>query len=182
VRPFLTAVLALVAAVASGCAGSSDDVPSPFAGCDGITGAPTPAAPTLPDLKLGCFTGDDQVALRALPGPVVINLWASWCDPCRRELPVMQQLADKADGRLTVIGVDTGDGRDAGASFAAAKSVSLPTLFDPDKKLANAVAGTALPITIFMDASGKSYVNRLPLDATKLTQLVKEHTGVTVTL
>jgi hypothetical protein len=81
-----------------------------------------------------------------------------------------------------VLGVDTGDTRDAGASFAAAKSVRFPTLFDPDKKLANAVAGINLPITIFMDASGKTYVNRLPLDAAKLTDLVEEHTGVTVEL
>ena len=53
--------------------------------------------------------------------------------------------------------------------------------FDPDKKLANAIAGTNLPITIFVDESGKSYVNRLPLDAAKLSTLVKQWTGMTVT-
>jgi cytochrome c biogenesis protein CcmG, thiol:disulfide interchange protein DsbE len=122
------------------------------------------------------------VSLRNVPGPLVINLWASWCDPCRRELPVMQQLADKTAGQLTVIGVDTGDGRDAGASFAADKGVSMPTLFDQDRKLLNAVSGASLPITIFMDASGKTYVNRLPLDGSKLAKMVDEHTGVKVTL
>ena len=182
-RPLVAAMLALVAAVAAGCTAEakSTDTPSPFAGCEGIAGRPAPAAATLPDLKLPCFTGKDQVALRSMPGPMVINLWASWCDPCRRELPLIQKVATQTAGRVTVIGVDTGDSREAGASFAADKGVSFPMLFDPDKKLANAIAGTNLPITIFVDESGKSYVNRLPLDAAKLSTLVKQWTGMTVT-
>ena len=183
-RPLVAAVLALVAAAAAGCTAEakSTDTPSPFADCEGLTGRPAPSAPTLPDLELPCFTGKEQIALRSVPGPLIVNLWASWCDPCRRELPLMQKVAAQTAGRVTVLGVDTGDRRDAGASFAADKGVSFPTLFDPDKKLANAIAGTNLPITIFMDASGKSYVNRLPLDAAKLSTLVKQWTDLTVTL
>ncbi|MFD0519546.1 TlpA family protein disulfide reductase [Paractinoplanes durhamensis] len=97
-------------------------------------------------------------------------------------MPVMQQLADTAGDRLTVLGVDTGDGREAGASFAADKGVTMPTLFDEDKKLVNAVGGINLPVTVFLDAAGKTYVNLLPLDAAKLVAMVKEHTGVAVTL
>jgi len=122
------------------------------------------------------------VALRDLRGPAVINIWASWCDPCRRELPVLQRLADKAGDKLTVIGVDTGDGREAGASFATDKGVTMPTLFDQDRKLINALARTNLPITIFVNAAGQSYVNLLPLDAAKLAELTRTHAGVTVTL
>ena len=182
-RPLVAAMLALVAAVAAGCTAEakSTDTPSPFADCQGLTGAPVPSAPTLPDLRLPCFTGKEQVALRSMPGPMVINLWASWCDPCRRELPLIQTVATQTAGRVTVIGVDTGDSREAGASFAADKGVSFPMLFDPDKKLANAIAGTNLPIPIFVDESGMWYVNRLPLDAAKLSTLVKQWTGMTVT-
>ncbi|MCU7722362.1 TlpA family protein disulfide reductase [Actinoplanes sp. KI2] len=182
-RPLVAAMLALVAAAAAGCTAEarSTDTPSPFADCQGLTGPSAPPAPTLPDLELPCFTGKEQVALRSMPGPMIINLWASWCDPCRRELPLIQKVATQTAGRVTVVGVDTGDSREAGASFAADKGVHLPTLFDPDKKLANAIAGTNLPITIFVDASGKSYVNRLPLDAAKLSTLVKQWTGMTVT-
>jgi thiol-disulfide isomerase/thioredoxin len=174
--------VALVVATA-GCTAEakSSDTPSPFAGCATLTAGAPIADSTLPDLKLPCFTGGDEVALRSLRGPAVINLWASWCGPCRRELPVMQELADKAGDKLTVIGVDTGDGREAGASFAADKSVTMPTLFDQDKKLMNALARINLPVTVFVDADGKSYVNVLPLDAAKLATLVHEHAGVTVT-
>jgi cytochrome c biogenesis protein CcmG/thiol:disulfide interchange protein DsbE len=184
VRPSRPLVLALVAAMAAGCTAEakSTDTPSPFADCQGITGQPVPPQPTLPDLALPCFTGTEQIALRSVPGPLIVNLWASWCGPCRRELPLMQKVATQTAGRVTVLGVDTGDSRDAGASFAADQGVSFPMLFDPDKKLANAIAGTNLPVTIFMDASGKSYVNRLPLDAAKLSTLVKRWTDLTVTL
>lgn len=174
----LSAVLPLLLGACTAEARSAG-TPSPFAACT------TPAAATpnsLPDLKLPCFTGGEQVSLRSLRGPAVLNIWASWCEPCRRELPVMQKLADTAGDRLTVIGVDTGDSREAGASFATDQGVTFPALFDENKKLVNAVGGINLPVTVFLDAAGKTYVNLLPLDAAKLSAMLKEHTGVAVTL
>lgn len=94
----------------------------------------------------------------------------------------MQQLADRSAGRLHVIGVDTGDGRDAGASFAAAKGVKMPALFDEDSKLQKAITSINLPVTIFVDGSGHASVYRLPLDKTTLPQQVRERTGVAVDL
>jgi cytochrome c biogenesis protein CcmG, thiol:disulfide interchange protein DsbE len=160
------------------CTTAEAKTTSPFAACTALT-APG-VSNSLPDVRLPCFTGDEKVSLRALRGPAVINLWASWCQPCRKELPVMQQLADAAGDKLTVLGVDTGDSREAGASFATDKGVSFPTLFDEDKKLINAVGGINLPVTVFLDAAGKTYVNLLPLDEPKLTAMVKERTGVAV--
>jgi cytochrome c biogenesis protein CcmG/thiol:disulfide interchange protein DsbE len=196
-RPFVAVGVALVATLAAGCTAEakSTDTPSPFAACAALTSpaaassagpssaGPSSAGPSsvVPDLSLPCFTGGEKVALRSLRGPAVINLWASWCGPCRQELPVIQQLADQAGDKINVVGVDTGDGREAGASFAAAKGVTFPTLFDPDKKLLNALAKINLPITVFVDATGGAYVNVLPLDAAKLAEMVKEHTGVVVT-
>ncbi|GIM95038.1 TlpA family protein disulfide reductase [Paractinoplanes toevensis] len=176
----VTGLLAVLTLFLGACAADAEATGSPFAACTALPAAPSPNS--LPDLELPCFTGKKQVDLRSLAGPAVINLWASWCEPCRRELPVMQQLAATAGDRLTVLGVDTGDGREAGASFAADKDVTFPTLFDEDRKLVNAVGGINLPVTVFLDATGKTYVNLLPLDAAKLTAMVKEHTGVAVTL
>jgi thiol-disulfide isomerase/thioredoxin len=136
----------------------------------------------VPDLKLPCFTGGQQVALRTLRGPAVINLWASWCPPCREELPAMQRLADATAGRLHVIGVDSGDDRDAAAEFATDQKVTLPTLFDSERKLAGALGRPAIPITVFIDAVGKRHVyDQVPPDDAKLAALVRANTGVTVT-
>jgi cytochrome c biogenesis protein CcmG/thiol:disulfide interchange protein DsbE len=122
---------------------AAEDAASPFADCASLSAPPaasSAAAPSaavsapdrvaaavadLPDFSLPCFTGGSPVRLAALRGPAVINLWGSWCEPCRAELPVMQELADATAGRLQVVGVDTRDSRDAGASFAAEKGVSL---------------------------------------------------------
>jgi thiol-disulfide isomerase/thioredoxin len=154
---------------------------SPFAECAQLTAASGSAA-SLPDLTLPCFTGGRPVRLADLRRPAVINLWASWCGPCRGELPAMQRLADRAGDRLRVVGVDTGDGRDAAASFGTDTGVALPTLYDSDKALMNALGRTALPVTVFLDAAGRTYVyNQVALDDAGLARLVREHTGVTVT-
>jgi len=169
--PLLSAAAA--APPASGAAGGA--APPVAAGAAASPGV------ALPDLWLPCFTGGEQVALRDLRGPAVINLWASWCGPCRTELPVMQRLAEQAGGRLTVLGVDTGDSRADGASFAAAAGVTMPTLIDSDKKLLSAVGRITLPVTIFVDAAGRYVAHPLPLDARSLADKVRTHTGVTVT-
>jgi len=180
----LLALLAVVATAACSAEARSSDDPSPFADCTGLTAAP-PSAPAaapagkLPDLRLPCFTGGKQVALRELHGPALINIWASFCSPCRTELPVIQRLADRTAGRLTVLGVDSGDSREAGASFAADKDVKLPTLFDEDNKLINELGRINLPITIFVDASGREFVQALPLTEDSIDGLVRTHTGVT---
>ena len=162
---------------------------SPFAACTALSAAPPSAAPSagtggaeLPDLKLPCFTGGEPVRLTELRGPAVVNLWASWCGPCRDELPLMQRLADRAGGRLHVLGVDVGDGRDAAASFGAGQQVTMPTLYDRDRRLLTALGRVTLPVTVFIDAAGREYVHAEPLRAaTELSELVRTHTGVTVT-
>lgn len=176
-------VAVLLVAVAAACS-KSDETPSPFADCSSVTLAAAASTSTgstdLPSVSLPCFTGGKMVALTSVRGPAVINFWASWCGPCRTELPVMQQFyADSkgadSKGRVTVFGVDTGDSREAGASFATDKKVTMPTLVDEDKKLFNALGGSALPMTVFIDSQGKRTVYPLPLDAKKLAEQVKAH-------
>lgn len=142
--------------------------------------APTSARSALPDISLPCFTGGAPVRLAEVKGPAVINLWASWCEPCRAELPVIQSLADRSQGRVHVIGVDTGDSREAAASFATGRDVSIPTLYDRDKQLLAALGRITLPITVFVDPAGRQYVHSTPVDARSLSELLREHTGVAV--
>jgi cytochrome c biogenesis protein CcmG/thiol:disulfide interchange protein DsbE len=185
-RSAAVTALALVAALA-GCTTEAttgpgpQQTPSPFQDCATLSGG-SGAPADLPDLKLPCFTGGAAVPLAGVRGPAVINIWATWCGPCRAELPAMQRLADRTKGRLRVIGVDTGDSRDAAASFGTDKHVTLPTLYDAERKLVGALGRTALPVTVFLDPSGKRFVyNQLPPDEARLAALVRTHTGLTVT-
>lgn len=183
-------VLALAACTSTPktSATAAPETPSPFADCAALTAPPPSAAPAsssaatslLPDLSLPCFTGGQQVALNDLRGPAVINMWASWCGPCRDELPVVQKLADRADGRLHILGVDVGDSRAAAASFGQGHSVTMPTLYDRDRRLLTALGRANLPVTVFVDSAGRTNVHPLPMDARTLSELVRTHTGVTV--
>ncbi|MFD0819309.1 TlpA family protein disulfide reductase, partial [Micromonospora zhanjiangensis] len=136
----------------------------------------------LPDLRLPCFTGGAPVGLAELPGPAVINLWASWCPPCRKELPAFQRLAVRAGDRLHVLGVDTRDDRAAAESLATDFGLTYPTLFDPDERLRRALARTALPVTLFVDGQGRvrHVDNTGALTDDTLAALVERHLDVPV--
>lgn len=167
------------ATVLSGCTASVEEpeIPSPFAACDALTGG---TVSEISDMSLPCFTGGTEVRLRDLRGPAVINLWGSWCGPCREELPVFQGLADRADGRFTVIGVDTRDTRERGADFATDRSVTFPTLFDQEMRFAGELGVTMLPATVFINADGGMYVHRNAMDVDQLIEQVRKQFGVTV--
>jgi thiol-disulfide isomerase/thioredoxin len=188
----------LVAAVALGAAllvtGCDADTPGaratepapPFQSCPvGVTAsgpAISGAGQPLPDVALPCFTGGASVVLSKLGRPAVINLWASWCGPCRAELPEFQRLADRAGANLLVLGVVTGDTRGAASSLATDLGISFPALFDESGQLQRGVASMALPVTLFVDAGGElRHVDKSGvLTLVDLTQLTGTHLGVVV--
>ncbi|MEU4418788.1 TlpA family protein disulfide reductase, partial [Nocardia salmonicida] len=90
----------------------------------------------LPDLTLPCLGGGPDVDLASLHGPLVVNLWATWCGPCRRELPLYQQFSEKYAGRVPVLGIDFNDLQVANALELAKESgVTYPQLADPGSEL-----------------------------------------------
>ncbi|WP_144119741.1 TlpA family protein disulfide reductase [Catellatospora sichuanensis] len=149
-------------------------------GTASTSSAPTPRGRarviSLPELTLECMAGGDAVRLSTLRGPLVINLWASWCAPCRQELPAFQRLADS--GRVPVLGVVTEDGRDAAAWLADELKVSLPSVYDRSGGLKAAVGENLLPLTLFVGADGRASVYRdVALTDQTLAQLVEHHFG-----
>jgi thiol-disulfide isomerase/thioredoxin len=95
--------------------------------------------------------------LRALRGhPVVVNVWASWCEPCRMEFPYLQRLSAKYGKRVAFVGVDTNDNDAAARTFLAELPLPYPSYTDPNKDIAQSVGATVgLPDTVYYDASGK---------------------------
>jgi thiol-disulfide isomerase/thioredoxin len=133
-------------------------------------------------VRLTCFDGGAPASITALGKPVIANLWAAWCEPCRTELPAIQQFADRAGERVKVIGVATDDRHDAAASFIADKKLTMTMLEDPDRRLLTAVKRTALPATLFIKGDGTlAYVyNAAPLDVDHVASLAERYLGVTV--
>jgi thiol-disulfide isomerase/thioredoxin len=123
---------------------------------------PCPAQParaargsaTLPKLAFSC-AGGGSLDLRRAPGvPTLVNLWGSWCAPCRDELPVLQQLADAAGDGVHVLGVISKDGLPQATSFASDEKVTFPSAVDGEGTLMAAAGLNALPVTYFLDAEG----------------------------
>lgn len=183
-RPWLVVAAAAVAMTAGCTAETTKAAPAaatvaPFADCAALTGGTGKA--DLPAIELPCFTGGVAVTLSELRGPAVLNVWGSWCGPCRAELPLVQRLAERSEGRLTVLGVDTRDSRDAAASFGVDQKISFPMLFDPGQTFLGRLGRANVPLTVFVNAAGQTYVQVQPLDPDTLTETVRQHTGVTVT-
>lgn len=94
--------------------------------------------------------------IAALRGyPVVVNVWASWCGPCRFEFPVLQKLSAKYGKRVAFLGVNTEDSNDAAATFLREEPVPYPSYTDPDKEIFDSLAGVGLPDTAFYDEAGE---------------------------
>jgi thiol-disulfide isomerase/thioredoxin len=145
-------------------------------------GLATPGSFPLPDLILPCLDGGHPVRLTGIGGPMVVNLWASWCAPCRKELPALQSYAARAGDRVRVLGVATNDTASAARSFAADAHLTFPMLADEQGRLLAAVGRTALPVTIFVDAAGRvtHLYNAQALDEPALERLIENHLGVVV--
>jgi cytochrome c biogenesis protein CcmG, thiol:disulfide interchange protein DsbE len=105
--------------------------------------------------------------IAALRGyPAVVNVWASWCGPCRFEFPHFQQAAADYGKRVAFLGIDTQDSDDAASTFLEEAPVPYPSYTDPSKEIGEAIgASLGLPDTAFYDRSGKLvYLKQGPYD------------------
>jgi thiol-disulfide isomerase/thioredoxin len=189
-RRLVLALLA-VALLASGCQGQrvvqspGIDVDTPelravkaqagIAPCEPATAPKADAG--LPDVTLPCLGGGEGVDLARLRGPLVVNLFAQWCEPCRTEMPHYQAFHEKYDGEVGVLGVDWQDTQPLNALRLAQRTgVNYPLVADTEPKL----KARGLPRLVLIDDQGDiaydEYVEIKSL--AQLEDLVAEHLGV----
>ncbi|MEO9331443.1 MAG: TlpA family protein disulfide reductase [Pseudomonas sp.] len=115
----------------------------------------------LPDLQVRNLQGE-AVNLRDYAGrPLVVNLWATWCPPCRREMPVLMQAQQRETG-ITILFVNQGESAALVTEFLAAQQLSLDhLLLDEPVRLGQLVGSRALPTTLFYDAEGRQVGSHL---------------------
>jgi thiol-disulfide isomerase/thioredoxin len=151
---------------------------------DCVPGTSEPVADGLPEVTLPCLGGGPEVDLSSLHGPLVVNLWAGWCGPCRQELPIYQRFHEKYDGRVDVLGIDYNDTQPGAAlELVQQTGVTYPLLADPGSLLDGEsplprIPG--LPMLVLVDADGvvvhQEFVVIRRLG--QLEGLVEEHLGV----
>ena len=119
---------------------------------------PPKAGAPAPSFSLPRLEGTGDVSLESLRGKtVVLNFFASWCEPCKREAPDLESLwrRNRSDG-VVVLGVDSGDTRGSARRFLSAHGVTYPVVFDPNQTLAlGAYALPGLPATYVIDPAGR---------------------------
>jgi cytochrome c biogenesis protein CcmG/thiol:disulfide interchange protein DsbE len=135
-----------------------------------LAACPRPGSPPLSgDTKalgrgrLRCLGPGPAVDVTTLGGsrPVLVNLWASWCDPCRREMPRLERAATLAGDRLMVLGIDTLDSARSATEFLTAVQVTYPQLADPNGQVRAHIGAIGLPVTLLITPSGQVSYRKL---------------------
>lgn len=140
----------------------------------------------LPDLTLECLGGGTAVRLAGLRGtPMVINVWAQWCGPCRQEAPFLSSVAHQVEDRddVAFLGIDFADPRpELAIDFARVAAWKYPQLVDPLSETKPDLKVAGIPATLFVAADGRiTHTHYAPFASEEeLKQVIAEHLGVTV--
>jgi len=98
----------------------------------------------------------ETIALADFRGePLVLNFWASWCVPCRKELPALQKVSEATKGRVAFLGVNHQDGRRGAMRLLDETGVTYPSVFDPGGRIAGRYRLFGMPTTFFISADGR---------------------------
>lgn len=132
----MTKKLLILALALAACSGNPTDVQS---------------VPELPETDAESFA----THLESLDQPAVVNVWASWCLPCRSEAPLLDQANAAYGNEIAFIGIDVADTQDDAREFLAEFGLDFDHFFDPDREIPQAYNGFGTPITFFFGPGGE---------------------------
>ena len=141
--------MAVAVLLFAGCSSPSEKIAGEVVSCESILSSATENS-----IMLDCLDGTEGASINGIKGPAIINVWGSWCAPCKEEMPILRSFYEKAQGKLALIGVDVeeasiGDGR----KFVENYGITWPNLYDADGK-SRAYFGMGVPVTWFIAADG----------------------------
>lgn len=138
--------------LASACAGAGPGEEAPGGG-DGGGGSLLPEDRLA--LPLFDFEKFERLLAELRGTPVVVNIWGSWCPPCRVEAPDLAELAREFEGRVQFLGVDILDSREAAREFILEFDWPYPSVFDPNGEIRDRLGYVGQPVTVVYDREGE---------------------------
>ena len=129
------------------------------------------------DVEVFCLGDGSVINIDSLRGPMILNVWGSWCAPCKEEIPFIREFYDKYNEKVQVVGLDVEEpNKEAARPFIESHGVIWPSLFDPDGRTRKLI-GMGVPVTWFIDASGKVIYKKVGAfkDAKEIESLAKQY-------
>lgn len=173
------ALFVIASLILTGCA-----APEPVAvkgevvSCESVT-----ADKSITDgIKIECVDGSEGVAMESLRGPMVVNVWGSWCTTCLAEMPEFVSFYAKAKGKVQLVGVAVEESAQENSQrFIVKHGMTWPNFYDRENKT-RSYFGMGVPVTWFIDAAGKVTFKKIGVikSEQELIELTAEHLGVKI--
>ena len=118
--------------------------------------APVAVGRPLPDVVMAGLNGPARSFSSYRGRPLIVNVWASWCEPCRAEAASLERLAwGEAGSRYVVIGISTDDDRDAALKWLRHSNATVSHYIDSRLTLEHLLGASSIPLTVLIDAGGR---------------------------
>jgi thiol-disulfide isomerase/thioredoxin len=149
-RTTAAAILAGLLALTS-CGKSEPLITGEVVACNRISLIDNPSE----NVTLECLDSSPGVNIKAIKGPAIVNVWGSWCEPCKEELPYFSEFFQTMDPQIQLIGIDVEEKRiEDGRMFARTHGIMWPNLYDSEG-VTREHFGMGVPVTWFIDGDGK---------------------------
>ena len=144
------ALAAVALLLLTSCSSPATYVKGEVISCESITQDTT----FVDGIQLDCLDGSAGAQLGALQGPMIVNVWGSWCGPCKEEIPILRSFYEKAKDKVALLGVDVEEASvEDGRNFVEENGITWPNLYDSDGR-SREYFGMGVPVTWFIAADG----------------------------
>ena len=147
--------LSFVFALTSACGGGQKPAQSPSVESKDGAAGPAEVGKPAPGLSIQTLNGKGPVSLESLSGKIaIVDFWATWCGPCKKSFPKLEELSKQNAGKVQVIGISVDDTKDGVADWAKAQGASFPIAWDDGHTIAKKWKVEKMPTTYILDGSG----------------------------
>ena len=145
-------LILLLALSLTGCSSVTKPVASKGEVVDCVEVSHVAAKPS--ETLLNCLTGTEKISVESLRGPLIVNVWGSWCGPCKQEMPYFVEFNDQANGKVKLLGIAVEEAKAQDSKdFIISNGMTWPNLYDA-KGITRANFGMGVPVTWFIDELG----------------------------